>query len=67
MLAKFYGWTFDAIDGMSFEQIDSAYACMPIEQTDGSVRPNRRSKGIPVESVEQAQEISANWRDYYGI
>jgi hypothetical protein len=66
-LAKFYGWTFADIDGMSFEQIDSAIACMPVEQADGTVRPSPRQVGISINSLEELREINANWREYLGI
>jgi hypothetical protein len=66
-LAKFYGWTFADIDGMSFEQIDSAIACMPVEQPDGSIKPNPRRTGIPVNSMEEIKEINERWREYLGI
>lgn len=66
-LCKFYGWTFDDVDGMSFEQIDSACACMPEEQADGTIRPSPRQSGISVNSIEEIREINANWRQYVGI
>ena len=49
------GWTFEAIDDMSFEQIESA------------CRRGKKSKGIPVHSDEEVREIARNWRKYYGI
>ncbi len=67
MLAKFYGWTFETIDNMSFEQIESAIACMPVEHEDGSVRPERRQRGISVDSMEQVEEINAHWREYFRV
>jgi len=54
-LAEHYGWTFEAIDTMTFDQIESAW-------TGG-----KRRKGIPVRSNEEMQEISRNWRRYLGI
>ena len=54
-LAEQFGWTFAAIDDMTFEQIDSAR------------RMGKRSPGIPVGSDEDVKEINRNWRKYYGI
>lgn len=54
-LAAIYHWPFAVIDGMSFEQIDSA------------MRGGKRPKGIPIESIEQAQDIARNWRRYWGL
>lgn len=54
-LAEHYGWTFDAIDTMTFDQIESAW-------TGG-----KKSKGIPVRSKEEAMEINRNWRRHLGI
>jgi len=51
-LAEHYGWTFDVIDNMTFDQIESA-------STGG-----KREKGIPVRSLEEALEITRNWRRY---
>lgn len=48
------GWTFETIDGMSFEQIDSA------------CRRGRKEK-LVVQSIEEAREINRNWREYYGL
>jgi len=49
------GWTFDAIDDMSFEQIDSA------------IRKGKKPEGIPINSIDEAREINLNWRKYVGI
>jgi hypothetical protein len=49
------GWTFDTIDDMSFEQIDSA------------LRRGKPTKGIPIHSAEEARDIAVNWRKYLGI
>lgn len=54
-LAELYGWSFDTIDNMSFEQIGSA--C-----TQG-----KKSKGIAIHDHKQLEEINKNWRAYYGI
>lgn len=54
-LAERYGWTFDVIDGMSFEQLESA------------VLGGKRSKGIPVESNADAEQVARDWRKYVGI
>lgn len=54
-LAEDFGWTFDVIDDMSFEQINSA------------VTRGKPPTGIPVNSVEEAREITENWRKYVGI
>jgi hypothetical protein len=52
---------------MSFEQIDSAVACMPVYQEDGALVPGKRDVGISVDSMEQVREINDNWRDYVRI
>jgi hypothetical protein len=66
-LCKFYGWTFADVDNLSFEQIDSAIDCMPVEQMDGTIRPNPRQAGISVHSSEELKEFNENWRAYYGV
>jgi hypothetical protein len=54
MLAERYGWTFDAIDEMSFEQIESA------------CRGGKPEK-LTARSLDEAVEIAKNWREYYRI
>ncbi len=54
-LAELYGWTFEVIDGMSFEQIGSA------------LRGGRPPKGLAVHSAEQVMDIARNWRKHLGI
>jgi hypothetical protein len=54
-LAEDFGWTFDVIDDMSFEQIRSA------------ITRGEPDRGIPVSSVEEAREVAANWRTYLGV
>lgn len=54
-LAEQYGWTFDAIDDMSFEQIGSACA------------GGKRQVAIPVGSPEEVREIARDWRRWYGV
>lgn len=54
-LAEDFGWTFDQIDDMSFEQIASALS------------RGEQSKGIAISSAEEALEITENWREYVGI
>jgi hypothetical protein len=49
------GWTFETVDNMSFEQINSA------------IREGKKPAGIPIESHEEAHEINRNWRQYVGI
>jgi len=51
------GWTFDTIDDMSFEQIESA-------MTKG--RP-RETNAVPVESMEDVWWVQANIRKVYGF
>jgi hypothetical protein len=54
-LAERYGWSFDIIDGMTFDQIESAW-------TGG-----KRSKGIPVRSMDEAMAVNRNWKRYLGL
>ena len=54
-MAEKYGWTFDEIDDMSFEQISSAL-------DDG-----KRPKGIAVKSADDVKEINKYWRKMVGI
>ena len=54
-LAEKYGWSFETIDNMSFEQITSAL-------TDG-----KKQEGIPVKSVEDVEKINRNWRKLVGV
>lgn len=55
-LCRLYpGWTFDTIDNMSFEQIESA------------LNEGKKPKGLTIESHEQLADINKNWRLYYGI
>ncbi len=54
-LAEHYGWTFAAIDDMTFDQIVSAW-------TGG-----KPSKGIPVRSKDEAAAVTRNWRRHLGI
>ena len=55
-LAEQYGWSFDVIDNMSFEQI-----------VDARCGGKPESDGVPFESVEQFHEIQQNRRKYLGI
>lgn len=58
-LAQTYGWTFEQIDNMTFEQISSA------------AREGKPNRGIKAGSLEEALKIQrdmrANWRHYYGV
>lgn len=53
-LAIHYGWTFSTIDDMTFDQIASAWQC------------GKQSKGIPVQTDEEAMSVSRNWRRHLG-
>jgi hypothetical protein len=54
-LAEDFGWSFDTIDDMSFEQINSA------------ITRGEKSQGIPIESISDMDDINRNWRTYVGI
>ncbi len=54
-LAEKYGWSFEQIDDMSFEQISSAL-------DDG-----KKPKGIIVKSADDVKEINKHWRKMVGI
>jgi hypothetical protein len=51
-LALTYGWTFDSIDGMSFDQIASA------------LRHGKRKKGVPVSSDDDVRALARQWRRF---
>ena len=54
-----YGWTFDAIDEMSWEQIDSA--CR-------AGKPARAATTHSLEeAVRMAKDLRENWREYIGV
>ena len=52
-LAEWYGWSFDTIDNMTMEQINSA-VCQGKQKADG----------VP---IEYADDFQQRWREYYGI
>jgi hypothetical protein len=54
-LCEGYGWSFADVDGMSFEQIDSA------------CRHGKKREGIPIATAEDVHRIARDWRKYYGI
>ncbi|MDR3632624.1 MAG: hypothetical protein P4L84_02240 [Isosphaeraceae bacterium] len=49
---KYTGWTFEYVDGLSFEAIRSAWL--------GGKEP----KGVPVEDADDAAHVDRNWRLY---
>lgn len=56
LLAERYGWTFDTIDDMSFEQISLALG-----------GGKERNKSIEIESMADIAWIQANLRKVYGF
>ena len=51
-LCETYGWTFEYVDGLSFEQIRMAWS------------GGKGAQGLPVEDAAQAAHVYEHWRDY---
>lgn len=54
-LVKDTGWTFDAVDCMSFEQIADALA------------EGKHTSGMEVHSIEDVHRIARDWRKLLGV
>ncbi len=40
---------------------------MPVEQADGTIRPNPREAGVSIHSAEELADFNKNWRQYVGV